>query len=340
MRKAIVIIVLLVIVFCFTQCNIILYGLNQGVGQLRIIRNAESVESFLDSPDFPDSLKSKLLFIQEVRDYAIDSLGLKDSDSYKSVFNQNGEPVLWVISASPPFHMEAYQWHYPILGNLGYKGFFDKKKAEKEKARLVLEGYDVSISEVNAWSTLGFFDDPIMSNMLYKSEGDLARLIIHELTHSTLYIKDDADFNENLATFIGDNGAIEFMNYKYGVNAEEVVKYLNSLADIKKVSKHMLRGAKQLDSLYNLIEAYPMHQKQKLKQGNINLILDMVDTLSLHNQLRVENIKNGEFLPNNAYFMTYIMYREQQGDLEEQFKNEFKGNFKSFLEYLIGKYDS
>ena len=89
-------------------------------------------------------------------------------------------------------------------------------KAESLKAELESEGYEVRIRPVGAWSTLGFFNDPILSNMLERSPGALAELIIHEMTHATLYVKDGVDFNENLATFVGEQGALEFLEAQYG----------------------------------------------------------------------------------------------------------------------------
>lgn len=338
MRKALIFIVLICIALCLSQCNIILYGVGQGIGQLKIIRGAEPIDKILASEETPDSIKKKLILIQEIREYAIDSLGLLDSDSYHDIYDQKGEPVLWVVSASPPFKMEEYKWKYPFLGELGYKGYFKEEKAINELQRLKEEGFDTDISEVNAWSTLGFFDDPILSNMLSKSEGELARLIIHELTHATVYIKSDADYNENLATFIGDQGAIQFMEDKYGSNSKEYNKYVEGLNDIEKVSAHMLIGANQLDSLYGLIKNMSEIEKYKIKEGFIATIIDAVDTLTLFDKSRISHLKSTNFKPNNTYFMTYKMYRAQQSDFQDEFETKFNSKFKSYIAHLIEKY--
>lgn len=340
MRKKIFYLVAVILIgLIAANWNILKYGIGQGVGQLSILNGAEPIETYLNDPTFPDTLKNKIRLIQEIKVFAFDSIGLKKSNSYTKYYDQNGQPILWVVSASPPFKMEEYKWHYPILGDLGYKGYFEKEKAEKEAIILKGNGFDTDVGEVNAWSTLGYFNDPILSSMLLKSEGELARLIIHELTHTTIYISSDADFNENVATFIGDNGAEWFLESKYGKGSTELNDYKNSLLDIQHFSKHMLRGAKQLDSLYILINDKPEDERYKIKEGFIASIIDAVDTISFSNKNRFKHIKRTEFKPNNTYFMTYIMYREQQNDLEHKFNKEFNGDFKRFISYLDEKYN-
>lgn len=324
---------------CLTQYKIIGYGISQGIGQLKIISGSVPISEVMDDSIFADSLKQKLYLIQEIREFAISSLGLQDSDSYNSIYDQKGKPVLWVVSASPPFKMEEYKWSYPFLGELGYKGFFELEKAKAEEKILNSNGFDTDVGEVNAWSTLGFFDDPILSSMLNKSEGELARLIIHELTHATIYIKSDADYNENLATFVGDNGAMKFLIFKYGVNSKEYLDYINHLSDIKLYSDHMLRGANQLDSLYILIAEKSEVEKRKIKEGFIASIISLVDTLPLMNKQRFSFVFNETFKPNNTYFMTYIMYREQQSDFETEFRQQYKSDFKLYINHLTELYN-
>ncbi|MBK7966760.1 MAG: aminopeptidase [Bacteroidetes bacterium] len=111
------------------------------------------------------------------------------------------------------------------------KAFFVKEKGEAELKELERFGYDVEYRSVSAWSTLGWFEDPILSNMLKRSEGQLAEVIIHELTHTTLYLPGSVDFNENFATFVGEHGAILFLKYKYGTNGTPYTNYLQYQRD-------------------------------------------------------------------------------------------------------------
>jgi predicted aminopeptidase len=123
------------------------------------------------------------------------------------------------------FQLKAYEWDFPLIGSFSYKGFFNYDQALEEEDKIRKNGYDTSIDEIAGWSTLGWFKDPVLSDMLDRSSGSLANLIIHELTHGTLYVKDNVDFNENLASFVGDKGALIFLRHKYGENSKEYHEY-------------------------------------------------------------------------------------------------------------------
>jgi len=190
----------LVVVLTIAYWDLVLYGLRQGYGQFSIIWNAKPVSCYLNDPQFPDSLKSKLRLIDEVRAFAIDSLGLKDTDNYKTLYDQKGKEIMWVVLASQPYKLEPKEWRFPVVGAVPYKGFFREDLAKELKEALQRDGWDVIIRNPGGWSTLGWFTDPILSKMLNRSDGDLANLIIHEMSHATIFVKDSVDFNENLAT--------------------------------------------------------------------------------------------------------------------------------------------
>ena len=154
---------LFIFVFCFWNCNSIWYGIQQGKGQLKIVYGAEPVSQFLEDSTYSDSLKEKLRLIKEIKTFAIDSLGINPSENYEKLFDQEGKPVMWVVTACEKIKLEPYYWKFPFLGKFSYKGYFDQKKAIKEEQKLKDQGYDTDIGIVNAWSTLGWFKDPIMS---------------------------------------------------------------------------------------------------------------------------------------------------------------------------------
>ncbi|HEY3430896.1 MAG TPA: aminopeptidase, partial [Cyclobacteriaceae bacterium] len=148
-----VIIIALVMVYW----ELIVYGIRQGKGQLNIIWNARPVEEVLNDPTFPDSLKTKLHLIANVRKFAIDSLGLKDTENYKTLYDQKGEEIMWVVTACEPFRFKPKEWTFPILGAVPYKGFFVKERAIELRTKLDKEGWDTSIRNPGGWSTLGWF---------------------------------------------------------------------------------------------------------------------------------------------------------------------------------------
>lgn len=318
--------------------DLVNYAAQQGYGQLSIIWRAKPVEKYISDPNFPDSLKLRLKLIDEVRKYAIDSLGLKDTKNYRTLYDQKGEEIMWVVMACEPYRLKPKEWKFPIVGSVPYKGFFNKEKAYSLKAELEKEGWDVIIRNPGGWSTLGWFTDPILSKMLNRSEGDLANLIIHEMSHATIFVKDSIDFNENLATFIGDRGAEQYLIDRYGMGSSEYQTYMNEDEDYLKYVNHMLGGARILDSLYaTMADQDPPEQKRQLKESTIRRITSTLDTLSLSLSVK-PSLRFKEKLPNNAYFMNYRQYQSKQGKFMAEWKNKYSSNLRVYILYLSEKY--
>ncbi len=330
--------VLLAVAIFFSE--LISYGVMQAKGQLTILWGAKDVREFIADPHFPDSLKSKLVLIQEVRKYAVDSLGISPSNNYTTMYDQQGKYLLWNVTAAQPFAMEPFQWTFPLLGSFPYKGFFVLEEAKKERAGLDSAGYDTNISPVSGWSTLGWFKDPILSKMLERPEGDIVELIIHELTHGTLYVKDSVTFNENLASFVGREGAIRFLRYKFGSQSEELQSYLASEHDYEKLYSHYLRGARKLDSLYIAMhEGLTVDTKKAMKEAMIRQIMTNLDTISFRGREPIRWTEENK-LPNNTFFMSYLRYRGKLDIFERELSERFGGDLRAYVTYLKEIYPS
>jgi len=316
--------------------ELLVYGIRQGYGQFNIILNTRPVEEVLEDEEVDEEIKVKLRLVGEIRNYAMNDLGLKNSKNYTTLYDQKGEPILWIVRASEPFRLQNVQWTFPVLGTVSYKGFFNLDLAIDLRDQLRKEGYDTYIREVSAWSTLGWFKDPILSGMLNDDPGDLANTIIHELTHATIFLKDSLSFNENLASFIGAKGAENFLIHKY-VTGEELRTYKNLKSDRSMYANHFLNGAKYLDSLYSSFNEKTDTSKMKqLKNKSIQLIVDRLDTVSFHNHRY--KLRFQERLPNNAYFMSYLLYRSRQGKLDSIFVNNYNSDLVKFITDLKFKH--
>lgn len=339
--KQIALLVLLgLLVVIFTTDNLLRYGIQQGIGQAKILVGAQSVESVLGDPLFPDSLKSKIQLVRAAKAFAVDSLGLAKTDNYTKIYDQKGKPVLWVVSACEAFQLKEYTWWYPLLGDMGYKGFFSEELANKEANKLREKGLDVAVSTVSAWSTLGFFNDPILSNILNKSEGELADLIIHELTHATLFVKDDAEFNENLASFIGNQGALLFLANHFGTESTHFQDYARFISDQDELTQFYVMAAQSLDSLYLEMSEKPTltaQEKQNLKQKHIRKIMLERKALDLFS-FNYNPWQEGDELPNNTFFTGFLMYRSNQSDLKSELEIDFNGNLKHFIRSYVERY--
>ncbi|WP_234734939.1 aminopeptidase [Tellurirhabdus bombi] len=347
LRKILLALLVIAVFVGIWQRELLSYGWMQAKGQINILWNTQPVDKVLADPTFPDSLKQKINLIQEIRRFAIDSIGLNPSESYTSFYNQNGKPILWVVLASERYKLAAKEWTFPVIGTFAYKGYFEKDRADSELKALTKEGYDTRLNEVSAWSTLGFFNDPILSSMLRRKEGQLAELIIHELTHGTLFIKDNLEYNENLADFVGEYGALRFLAYKYGNNSLPYQTYLADKKYNEQYDEHILRGTRKLDSLYTTFKDQTVTaEKDSLKCQLIDQIVVTIDTLEVKQNgagrqpFTKKRRITKQNLPNNAYFIGYTTYRQQQNQFRREFEERFQQDFRKYLTYLKKTYPS
>lgn len=335
---AILVVTTVLIAFYF---ELISYGISQGIGQFNIIWNARPVKEVLIDPEFPDSLKSKIHLVEEIRRYAFDSLGINYSENYTTLFDQKNKPILWIVTACHAFELKAHEWKFPFLGTVAYKGFFKHEKSLEEEKLLANEGLETSVDEVAGWSTLGWFKDPILSNMLKRYPGSLANLIIHELTHGTLYIKNNVDFNENLASFVGDKGAEYFLEFKYGKRSLEFERYIEKKEFYKKYSHVVLNQAVSLNTLYQSFNSKTnIKTKTTLKNEFFkNARLEIIN-LYKQNNMYYSTLEKDLAKMNNTFYMDEKRYREKQNYFEQEFKTKFNSDFKAYFHYLKAKYPS
>jgi predicted aminopeptidase len=192
------------------------YLLKQGACVLKYSTHAVPIKKLLDTPATSDSLKQFLKMVSEIRRFAVDSIGLVKSSNYSRYVSIDKPYLIDVVCASGPADFVAYKWCYPLFGCWPLRGYFDRQDAQREAGRLAKKGYDVYVGRVDAFSTLGFFSDPVYSFMKDFPVFRIADLIIHEQTHATIYVKNQVDFDEELAEFTGGEGALWFIRSKFG----------------------------------------------------------------------------------------------------------------------------
>ena len=175
------------------------YYLQAAGGQLRIMSNTRSIDDILSDSATPAELKSRLAAAQRARDFASRELGLPDNRSYRGYTDIRRRHVVWNVYATPALSLEPLKWCFPVAGCVAYRGYFAQEDAERFAQHLRKKGYDVSVTGVDANSTLGWFSDPLPSPVLRRSDIEVAGLIFHELAHQRLYIGNDTAFNESFA---------------------------------------------------------------------------------------------------------------------------------------------
>ena len=175
-------------------------------GHLAIMSSREDITTVLESGQIDAELRSKLILAMEIRAFASSELGLPDNDSYRQFVHTGRVAVTWNVLATPEFSLEPKRWCFLVAGCVPYRGYFKQESARKFAEHLRGQSLDVTISPAIAYSTLGWFDDPLLDTMLQYREEQLAGIIFHELAHQQLYIKGDTAFNESYASFVEEIG--------------------------------------------------------------------------------------------------------------------------------------
>jgi predicted aminopeptidase len=182
------------------------YLLQSAEGHFALMSKRRPISEVIDNPATSPALRAQLTEVTAIRDFASRELGLPDNGSYRSYADLGRPYVVWNVVAAPEFSVDAKEWCYPIVGCVAYRGYFALQRADAFAARLRGQGFDVTVGGVAAYSTLGHFNDPILSSMVGWDDVELAAIIFHELTHQLLYVANDSSFDEALATTVEEEG--------------------------------------------------------------------------------------------------------------------------------------
>ena len=226
------------------------YIARSGWEEARILLARQSIEGLLERPELDPQTRAKLELVLAVRKFAERDLGLDVGDAYASFSIVPPGALLQVVSAAKKTQLVAYEWWFPIVGAVDYKGFFELADAQAEAARLDGEGYDTYVRPSVAFSTLGWFDDPVLSSWLRADPTRIAELLIHELLHRTWYVSGQTAFNESLATFVGHVGAYEFFRAHDGPEAPTTQRAAQAWRDALAESKQWAAAVAELKALY------------------------------------------------------------------------------------------
>jgi predicted aminopeptidase len=304
------------------------YLMRQAKGQLSLLWNTTSILQFEKQTELTAAQKENLALVTKVREYSVDSLGFKPTGNFTTIYDQKGAALLWVITACQPYDFTLYTWNFPIVGEVTYKGFFSRKEAEKEYDHLVCEGYDVDLREVSAWSTLGWFNDPLLSSTIDRSKGSLCNLLFHELFHTTYYAKGSVTLNENLANFVAHKATLKFLRS----DTSALNAYLDRHNDNWVFTRYMLRQIDRLKNYYEHIREYPDRYPLKLKA--IFQIADSVDGLPIRDKKKYASRKKNIMKFKNASFVDFLQYDSMQDSLEEVFNKIYKGKIENLVRDL------
>jgi predicted aminopeptidase len=194
-------------------------------GHLQMLNAARPVDDWMGDPQTSAQLKSRLALTQRIRNFAVTELALPDNPSYRSYADLQRKWVVWNVVAAPEFSLTLKTWCFPVAGCVGYHGYFNESQARLEAEQLKAEGFETSVYGVPAYSTLGWMNwaggDPLLSTFITYPEGELARLIFHELAHQVVYAQDDTLFNESFATAVERLGSRRWLDKQASADARK-----------------------------------------------------------------------------------------------------------------------
>ncbi len=212
-QRSLLFITATVLILSLTSCSPT-FVIRAAYEESKILLGRKNINEVVEDPTTETETKRKLKIVQNARSYA-ESMGLTPKDSFTAYTKVDKDVLVWVLAGSKSTSFELYNWWFPVVGNVPYKGFFDKRDAETEAENLKKLGYEVSVRGAEALSTLGWFNDPILSTTLKNQDDWIVNTVIHETVHSTVWIKNNVPFNESLANFVGFEGAVQFFTAQF-----------------------------------------------------------------------------------------------------------------------------
>ena len=239
---------LFAVLWCLGGCAAFQYYTQAAAGQLEVLRSSRPVESVIADSDTGPALRDRLQVADRIVEFARSELGLDTGNTYRRYTAIDRPFVVWNLFAAAPLSLDGHRWCYPFVGCVPYRGYFDRNAALKAQARFQRRGYETYVAGVSAYSTLGWFDDPLLSTFIDWPEPRLAELLLHEIAHRRIWVRDDASFNESFAAFAGETGARLW--FQHTGREAEFDRHLASREGWQRMRALLLATRAQLESAY------------------------------------------------------------------------------------------
>ena len=291
-------------------------------GQLEILQKRRPIETVLEDPAVPEAAKSRIRLAMHVQAFAISDLDLPAKGSYRYYADLGRPFVSWLVVAAPPLEMTEHTWCYPIVGCLGYRGYFHKEDALKLADGMRKQGFDVLVRAVRAYSTLGWFDDPLLNTFVQQDELDLMATLIHEQAHRRVWVNGDTDFNESFAGFVEQEGLKRYLESKEERakgGPELMARYRAYKADRDRFQEIALAARRKLADLY----ASSLSDPEKLARKAVYLDEIRQDYQKQRSSFKLLDYDEW-FGPrlNNAYLAGITQYQMRIDAFAELFKEQ------------------
>jgi predicted aminopeptidase len=294
------------------------YLVEQGAGQLALLHQRRRITEVLGRPDLPEETRAGLTLAVEARRFGVEVLGLRGGDNFTRFVDTHGRPVAWNLSAAPKDSLRPLSWSFPITGRVPYLGYFKPASVRRQALALKRAGYDVYVRPVAAYSTLGKLSDPIYSTMLDSPPSRLVEVVLHEMTHGTVWIPGRVSFNESLASFVGLQGAALFFGARGGSEAGRAI--FAEAESVRRREREFTAFLRPHLEALRALYASPISREAKLAERQALFDRARADYLA---RFPVPPGRRAVFLNedqgglNNAVFAGFAVYHEES-DLHER----------------------
>lgn len=318
---------------CLSGCANLGYYWQSVTGHLNVMNAAKPVGDWLAAEETPERVRRKLELSQRVRDYAVRELHLPDNPSYRRYADLQRTAAVWNVVAAPRYSIELKTWCFPVTGCIGYRGYYDEAEARKHAQEIVEQGYEVNVYPVPAYSTLGWMNwaggDPLLNTFIHYPDGELARLLFHELAHQVVYAKNDTTFNESFATAVERIGGARWLE----TEATEKIREEFAAYDGRRRAYRALSRATR-DQLKAVYEAPGTSDEQKEAGKRAAMEQFRADYAKLRatwtgDPALWRAYDRWTARANNAFFGTQAAYDELVPGFEALFRRE-GGDWKKF----------
>lgn len=308
--------------------NCISYLYHVSSEQIKTVLNRKLISEIIQTEKTDEAKKKKLALIEKVREFAIREIKLNGSGGFIYYSELPREEVGWNVSASYPLKFESYTWWFPFAGRVPYKGYFNLEKAREEEKKLIEKGFDTRVRITAGYSTLGWFSDPVFSPQLRMSQEDLVSLVIHELTHATVYFPGESNFNESYASFIEEVGTEKFYQ-KYDLEKTNSIleKRNKRKAESNFIISEVKKTAEKLKVVYAddiLTDTQKISMKEKIIKEYKQVI---IENKSKFEKFDIEKFKLQKM--NNENFIGILRYHSGVKFFKETFA-KVDGDFLKF----------
>ena len=296
------------------------YLIRSSYDHLSMLSSRVSIAEALVSDKLNGDQKKKIELSQEVRQFSFDILKLKQSDNYTHFVQLDRNYITYAVLAASKWKFEPYLWNFPFIGKAPYKGFYDEASAKKEAEFMKSKNFDTYVRGVTAYSTLGKLNDPLLSSMLNYKDHDLVNTVIHELVHTTLFIKDNIDFNERLAVFVAGKGTELFYLKRDGVNSNTLKIIQDENEDDRLFSEFITAELNDLKIWYETFQpsgVLSSDDKEKIRQERFDILRKSFN-LKLKPKLKTKSYYSFADGPmNNARLSGLQTYMKDLQDFEK-----------------------